>query len=212
MKKLTLLLFLSFSATILVAQDSKFSHTEIVLQSRFLQQPDDFNMKYDLGIGTRLNYNLTPRLSLNLGGFLNFSHYQKDNISDNETLFIDFFKGSEAHYFVIQEVKQWCLETPLSLKFQFAELGKNQFSLLTGITPQFALNSQFSGFSFNEPAILTSNFTNSNYTLLNDILLNVGFSIVRPIDEQRNILLEFGYEHSTRGETNGLFIRSGIDF
>jgi hypothetical protein len=212
MKKLILILLVSVSATMLVAQNSKWSQTEIMLQSRFLQQPNDFKMVYDVGIGTALNYHFTPRLSMRLGGIINYGQYSKGAVSENGTLYIDFFKRSEIHYFVIETVKQWSLETPLSVQFQVAELGKNQFSLLTGVTPQMALNSKFSGFRFDEATVLTSNFTDENHVFFNDLFFNAGFSMVRPIDESRNILLEFGYEYSMKGKTGGLFIRTGIDF
>ena len=211
MKKLLLLFVISFSTTLLVAQNSRWSQTEVMLQSHFLQQPNDFKTVYDVGIGTRWNYQFTPRLSMNLGGFLNYGKYSKNEVEDG-TLYIDFFKKTEIHYFVIENINQLTVETPLSLQFKLAKLGKNKVSILGSARPQFVVNSKISGFRFNEYVVMNDNLTDENYNIFNDALLNLGFSIVRPIYEQHNILLEFGYEYSTTTMSNGLFIRSGIDF
>ena len=212
MKKLILLLFVSSLTTLSFAQDSKWSHTEIVIQSRFLQQPDDFTTRYDVGIGTRFNYHFTPRLNLNIGGSLNLGRYGKSNVSESETLYIDFFKGTAVHYMAIEEVAQISAEIPLSLQFQFATLGENRFSILGGVTPQLLLSSLIRGFSFNETTYFSSNITNEEHYFFNDLLFDLGCSIVHPINEQCNILLEFGYEYSMIGVTSGLFLRTGIDF
>lgn len=212
MKKILLILVIGFSTTLLVAQNSKWSPVEVVLQTRFLHQPNDFKTLYDVGIGAQWNYHLTPRLSINLGGFLNNGQFSKNDVPEDGTLFIDYFKNTEIHYFVIEEVNQLTVETPLSIQFQLGVLGKNKVSLLGGVRSQFVVNTKVSGFRFNEYMAINDNLTVENYNFFNDALLNLGFSIIRPIYGQHNLLLEFGYEYSTTAVSSGLFFRSGIRF
>ena len=192
------------------------------IQSRAFHNP---NSKYlptlDAGVGVSRNFSLTKSLALNLGGALNYSSYKNQNGEETGTAFISFFKRSEVHYFNHWEVRQFCVETPVSLQLHVTP----KISFIGGLSPQFLAHVRIKGNSFDETVELSGSpllsikhdsdydvLQNSRFPILNDVFFKSGIHFKHNLYPNKTIFIESGAEYSSFGKSFGWYLKTGWQF
>jgi hypothetical protein len=224
MRFLFLVVCLVFANSSSFAQESKWTHIEVLIQSRTVHKPFDykfgeqFKTVLDIGIGTRWNYAFYPRFSLNMGLGMNYGIFKSTDEANESTLYVAYFKGQGIDYFNFQKIKQLTFETPVSIQYDFFQKNSNTLGLVMGGTPQILLQSKATGKSFDDTIEVVNSFSDgfnqksSRINSLNDVLVNIGFSYSHKFRNGKAIIFETGYEYSFKGRSEGLLVKLGTRF